>query len=392
MRKDDRPPPIRTLFLVAGLLAWGAIAQPFLLPFARDPSSIRETSVALSLAAHLAYLSAFLLSATRLFALSTPSRMTLLFVQSASALALVHLRTLWLEAGLLAIVAALASLLLSRRLALFWVLGQTVAVFPYYVGRADVAQAAFWTAGVLGFQLFATTIGSLARHEAKARAELLRVNAELRAAEVMLEEGARTAERLRIARELHDAVGHHLTALSIQMELARHACPEEPALAEAQGITKNMLAEVRAVVREMREDAPIDLPRALSTLTKATLTKATLTKGLSSPAVSIETKGNVESLDSAVGHALFRCVQEGLTNAIRHSGAENVWVSLEVLPDVVTLVVRDDGHGAETLHEGSGLLGLRERIDLLGGELFLRNTTSNGVSLRIVIPLHRGAP
>jgi signal transduction histidine kinase len=382
LRTDDSPPPTRTLFLVAGLLAWGAIAQPFLLPFARDPGSLRETSVALSLAAHLAYLFAFLLSATRLFALSTPSRIGLLLVQSVSALALVHLRTLWLEAGLLAIVAALASLLLSRRLSLVWVFAQTVAVFPYYVGRADIAQAAFWTAGVLGFQLFATTIGSLARHEAKARAELMRVNAELRAADVMLEEGARTAERLRIARELHDAVGHHLTALSIQMELARHGCPNEPALVEAQGITKNMLAEVRAVVREMREDAPIDLPRAFETLTK----------GLSSPAVSIETKGEIASLDSVVAHALFRCVQEGLTNAIRHAGALHVWVSLEVEPDLVTLSVRDDGHGAPDKQEGSGLLGLRERVALLGGAFFFSNIPSSGVSLRIVIPLRRGAP
>jgi signal transduction histidine kinase len=250
----ERPPPTRKWFFVAGLLAWAAIAQPFLLPLIREPQTSHDGRVALGLAAHIAYLGAFLASTTRLEKLSSPARVTLLLIQSASSLALVHLRSLWLEAGLLAIVAAQASLLLSHRWALAWAIAQTLLVFPYYLDRADLLQAAFWTAGVLGFQLFATTIGYIARHEAEARMDLSRLNMDLRAAEIMLEESARTAERLRIARELHDAVGHHLTALSIHIELARHANPEEPSLAEAQGITKSMLAEVRAVVREMRNE------------------------------------------------------------------------------------------------------------------------------------------
>src|SRR4051812_12251183 len=160
-----RPPPTKTLFFVAGLLAWGAIAQPFLAPFVRDPKAAAEPLVAASLAAHASWVAAFVTSATRHEALSTRSRYFLLFVQSLASLALIHMRALWLEAGLLAIVAAQASLLLPRGAALGWVVGQTILVFPYYVGRADALQAAFWSAGVLGFQLFATTIGYVARHE-----------------------------------------------------------------------------------------------------------------------------------------------------------------------------------------------------------------------------------
>lgn len=380
----ERPPPTRKWFFVAGLLAWAAIAQPFLLPLLRNPSTIVDIRVALGLAAHLAYVGAFLASTTRLEKLSPAARVTLLLIQSASSLALVHLRSLWLEAGLLAIVAAQASLLLSHRMALAWALAQTVMVFPYYVGRADVLQAAFWTAGVLGFQLFATTIGYIARYEAQARVELSRLNMDLRAAEIMLEESARTEERLRIARELHDAVGHHLAALSIQMELARHANPDEPTLIEAQGITKKMLQEVRTVVREMRNDPAMDLRSAIQSLVQ----------GLPTPKTHFDVTGDSTEfavLDPVTAHSLFRAAQEGLTNAIRHSGAENVWISLTLAADEITLVVRDDGRGAPEIHEGNGISGLRERITSVGGKVSFSSKPAEGLTLTVCIPMAQGA-
>lgn len=376
----DRPPPTRKWFFVAGLLAWAAIAQPFLLPLLREPQTIRDGRVALGLAAHVAYVGAFLASTTRLEKLSPSARVMLLLLQSASSLALVHLRSLWLEAGLLAIVAAQASLLLSHRWALAWAIAQTVFIFPYYLDRADILQAAFWTAGVLGFQLFATTIGYIARHEAEARIDLSRLNMDLRAAEIMLEESTRTAERLRIARELHDAVGHYLTALSIQIELARHAHPEEPSLVEAQGITKSMLAEVRAVVREMRNEPSLDLCLAIESLVQ----------GLPTPKMHVEvigSKTDLAGLDSAVAHALFRAAQEGLTNAIRHSGAENVWISLAQEAEKITLVVRDDGRGTSEIQEGNGISGVRERIAAIGGSVAFSSKPSEGLTLTIHVPL-----
>jgi len=381
-RPMDRPPPTRTLLFVAGLLAWGAIAQPFLLPLLRGETSLREPSIALSLGAHVAYLVAFVVCAARLFSLSPASRHILLAAQSLSALALIHMRQLWLEAGLIAIVAAEASLLLPRRRALLWVIAQTALVFPYYVGRADVAQAAFWTAGVLGFQLFAMTIGYLARHEAASRAEVSRVNAELRAAQVMLAEGARTAERLRIARELHDAVGHHLTAMSLHLELARHAAPENAAIAEAQGIAKSMLGEVRGVVKAMREEEPIDLPRALQALAAA----------LPKPRVHLEISEDLILDDEAAAHALFRAAQEAMTNAARHGDAENLWITLSENSSGLIFEARDDGRGASSFEPGNGLSGLKERVEALSGALSVEAKSEKGFSLHITLPRRRGAP
>jgi hypothetical protein len=263
-----RTPSTKTLLLFAGLLAWGSTAQPFLSTIFRQPSSVHEPSVLASLAAHAAYLAAFWWCAARSEGLGMRNRVLLLAVQSIATFLLVHLRGVWLEAGLLAIVAAQASLLLPRPTALGWVGASTLAIFPFYVERADVVSALFWTSGVLGFQLFATAVATMVKHEAEARAELSRVNAELRAAQVMLADSARTAERLRIARELHDAVGHHLTALSINLEVARHTAPADEAIERAHGLAKSMLGEVRSVVRSMREGRALDLPRALEELSR----------------------------------------------------------------------------------------------------------------------------
>jgi len=375
-----RTPSTKTLLLFAGLLAWGSIAQPFLSTIFRQPSSVREPQVLASLAAHAAYLAAFGLCSARSEGLGMRNRVLLLAVQSIATFLLVHLRGVWLEAGLLAIVAAQASLLLPRQAALGWVAATTLAIFPFYVERADVVSALFWTTGVLGFQLFATAVATMVKHEAEARAELSRVNAELRAAQVMLSESARTAERLRIARELHDAVGHHLTALSINLEVARHAAPADEALERAHGIAKSMLGEVRAVVRAMREERALDLPRALEELSR----------GVPRPRVHLDIEEGIALDDEALAHALFRCAQEAMTNAARHAGADNLWISLSREPSGIVLVARDDGRGAERVELGSGLSGVRERLGGLGGEMTVESAPGKGLTLRAVVPERGG--
>jgi signal transduction histidine kinase len=376
-----RAPPTKTLLLGAGLLAWGSIAQPFLVGLFRSPASVRETPVGASLAAHAAYLAAFLWTALRQERMAPAARVAALLVQSLAGLVLVHFRQLWLEAGLLAIVAAQASLLLPRRVALGWAFALTAAVLPLYVGRADAPTAFFWTLGVLGFQLFASAIGFAARHEAEARQELARTHAELQAAQLMLAESARTAERLHIARELHDAVGHHLTALSIHLDVARRRSPEDDSLAQAHALSKSMLGEVRAVVHALREPRSIDLPAALSELAR----------GVPQPRVHLEIDEGLRVEDDAVAHAVLRGAQEAITNSVRHAGAENLWLTLSQQDEDLVLSARDDGRGAERVAEGNGLLGLRERLSALGGRVAVESAPGRGLTLRMTVPARGGA-
>lgn len=165
-----------------------------------------------------------------------------------------------------------------------------------------------WRAAALAGQsvaaLVALAIGAsrLVVREAQARAELARVHAELLATRELFADSTRTAERLRIARELHDALGHHLTALNLQLELARNIADRQTKgpVDHAHALTKELLVELRSVVSAMREEAPLDLSGALQTLAS----------GIPHPRVHLDFEKDLR-VEAAFAHTIFRCVQEG---------------------------------------------------------------------------------
>lgn len=204
------------------------------------------------------------------------------------------------------------------------------------------------------------------------------MHAELLAARELSADTTRTAERLRIARELHDALGHHLSALSLQLELARNLADgraKEP-VEQAHAVTKELLSELRSVVSSMREDTALDLTGALRTLVA----------GILRPRVHLDVESNLQ-IEAALAHTIFRCVQEALTNAIRHAGAENVYLTIEARGETVTFTARDDGRGAAEVRAGHGLSGLRERIEEIGGKVEIEARPGAGLTLRALLPL-----
>ncbi len=215
--------------------------------------------------------------------------------------------------------------------------------------------------GVL--QLLATLVAHLMSTETASKLALARANEELRAVQELLARSSRAAERLRVARELHDGMGHGLTALSLTLETASHQPPPqaETSLGRARGLARDLLRELRQVVSRMREEAPLDVQAALNELVT----------DIQSPRVHLEVNAKPEQIDAAKAHALVRCVQEFITNAIKHAGAANLWIEVQSSPAGVELRVRDDGCGATELREGNGLRGMRERVGLLGGRLDL---------------------
>jgi signal transduction histidine kinase len=187
----------------------------------------------------------------------------------------------------------------------------------------------------------------------------------LRAAQAIIANTVRNAERLRISRELHDAWGHELTALGLQLEIASHVT--EPGRAgdhvmKAKGLASELLAQVRDVVAALRDAERCDLKAALDALAQS----------IPTPAVHVEIAPGVQ-VSPNQAHALMRCAQEAVTNAVKHAQASNLW--LQVLPDSegVRLVARNDGSAPPTSSApGSGLLGMRERVESLGGRLAVR--------------------
>ncbi|MEQ3554283.1 sensor histidine kinase [Pseudonocardia nematodicida] len=215
----------------------------------------------------------------------------------------------------------------------------------------------------------------LLREEA-ARRQLAEAHAELAAAGAVLAETSRAQERLRISRELHDLVGHQLTALALELEVATHRADNAEQVGRARGIARDLLADVRSTVGELRRHAP-DLETTLRRITGR----------LPRPAVHVSITGTLPS-DEDRTVAVVRAVQEILTNAIRHADAHNVWIEIGPAPDGgLRLHARDDGRGpVGEVVPGNGLRGLTERAGALGGTVDFGPVAPRGFAVTAVLP------
>jgi signal transduction histidine kinase len=201
-----------------------------------------------------------------------------------------------------------------------------------------------------------------------------------------VEELAAVQERNRLAREIHDNIGHYLTIVNVQIEAARVTLGSDPsraldALEKAQVIAKKGLSSVRESVAALRV-SPVDnrsLEEAIAEL--VTETKST---GLS---VQINVTGKPRAVDGKVALALYRVAQEGLTNVRKHSQASHVEVKLDFShAGKTSLIVQDDGVGTTDTGGGFGLIGMRERILLLGGDFRIETQSGQGFRLEATLP------
>ncbi|HWI57349.1 MAG TPA: sensor histidine kinase, partial [Bacillota bacterium] len=252
---------------------------------------------------------------------------------------------------------------------------------------------------LLGFTfavLFTLVFTLLAVSSERARGEVQRLaselsdaNRQLREYAVQAEELAATRERNRLAREIHDTVGHCLTVVNVQLEAARTLRAHAPermadALDKAQRLTQQGLQEIRRSVASLRA-SPVDdkpLAEALRQIV-AESQAAGLTTELC-------VQGEARPLSPQAQLTLYRAGQEGLTNARKHAHATSTRLLLDFqAPDKVRLSVRDDGVGAASASGaagGFGLLGLRERAQLLGGALRVQTAPGAGFTLEVEVP------
>ncbi|QQQ73696.1 sensor histidine kinase [Saccharothrix sp. 6-C] len=216
------------------------------------------------------------------------------------------------------------------------------------------------------------------------RAYLAEAEARSLAAEQRLEEETRrraTEERLRIARELHDALGHHLSLINVQASAALHRpdpARTEQALTAIKQTSKDTLRELRATLNALRQDgeAPPDLDR---------LGDLVATAGRSGLEIRVEL-AETRPLPPEVGRAAYRIVQEALTNVTRHAGATAAVVRVRPDHDDVLVEVEDDGAGAPGV-PGNGILGMRERAQALGGSLSTGPRPDGGFRVHARLPL-----
>jgi signal transduction histidine kinase len=251
-----------------------------------------------------------------------------------------------------------------------------VIMSEWILAEEDLGWAA-WIAGTV----FTVVFALMARRQAQ-------LIDELRAAQAGLADRARVEERNRIARELHDVIGHALTVSQLHVSSARLAVEEDPtqavaSLVEAERLGLESLREVRQAVGLLREDGD---PAATMPLPGAEQLPA-LVDGFRRAGVDIsyDVVGEPGRLPATVAITVYRILQEALTNVARHAAGAATRVRIEVDPAHTVLTVDSTGDAGVNNHGGIGLSTMKERAEVLGGDL-AAGPTDQGWRVRAVLP------
>ena len=226
-----------------------------------------------------------------------------------------------------------------------------------------------------GFFLFSAALGTSLRYYARARVRDI--------------EQANLRQRNQLARELHDTVGHHVSAIAITAQAGRIAAASHPdralaALVTIEDAASRTLEEMRTMVRVLRDGAEPDLAPQPGVADIAHLASSG-----GRARVDVHLSGDLDHLNPLVGVALYRIAREAVTNAVRHArNATRVTIQVTDEGEHVRLSVRDDGEARPTGHPipGYGLLGMSERATILGGSLQAGPSPDGGWSVDAVLP------
>lgn len=230
----------------------------------------------------------------------------------------------------------------------------------------------------MGFQALAALCVYYAVHAESSRDQLALVNADLLATRALLADSARDAERVRVARELHDVAGHKLTAMKLNLR----ALAADPVLAGrsevviAQQLSSELLEDLRNVVQALRDSRGLDMQTALRALAAP----------MPRPVLALEVSAEVHVADPLTAETILRIVQEALTNAARHADADTLSVSLRHVQGRILLDIEDDGRMRGTLREGNGLAGMRERVAAADGRLRVGRSERGSLRLQVELP------
>jgi signal transduction histidine kinase len=306
------------------------------------------------------------------------SRVSALVIETVAVLGMTFLLFDYFVGFLLVIVSWQVALLLRLRIAIVWMLTASALLLyfldpHYYMGWRWGATGAF-----LGFQAFAIVTAALARAESELREDQARINAELVSTRELLRESSKLSERMRISRELHDSVGHHLTALCLHLEAALNS-PRDRAsegIQHAQLAARDALEEVRSVVSAMHGGEDIHLHSALSLLAER----------IPRVRLNLSIPEELRITDAARANSVLRCVQEITTNVLKHSDATNLWIALRLERGGIEIEARDDGHATRRAEPGFGLSAMRQRFEELGGVVSFETEFEQGFLVRAWLP------
>lgn len=236
-----------------------------------------------------------------------------------------------------------------------------IQAFVWQEEQAVLTGALFWT-----FNLFAMMMANTAIKESDAREKADALNRQLISTQHLIKQAITQDERLRIARNIHDVLGHHLTALTINLQVASrkseraHDTEIKTHIDQCHAIAKLLLGDVREAISDIREHATLDFEGAVHSLIR----------DLPRPKVNLAFQQGVAISDVKIADALLRLIQEGVTNVIRHTQSGLLTITLHKENNVFHLTMQDTQQGVNTsIVPGNGMVGMRERVEALNGEL-----------------------
>ncbi|PYQ53008.1 MAG: hypothetical protein DMF59_02955 [Acidobacteria bacterium] len=320
---------------IAGLIVWFMVGLPVLIQGGANSTSLT-----------IGWAIAYLLFGALFIADFRWPRLSLLAMQAACVIVVVAILCDGFEGTLLVLIAIQLGARVDRKTGLIWIAVQTAllaaAIAFHWTGRSSFLL----TPPYFGFQLLAFFTFQIVERE------------------------ARMKERLRIAQDLHDSLGHHLTALTLNLEsaLRREGAEARADVEKAQSLARGLLADVREIVAD---NEPVDVEASLKELAT----------NVPRPRVHLQVEEGL-----TLSHVILRCAQEIVTNAARHSAAENLWITIERSGGHLQLRAHDDGRGSVGSPEGFGLRGMRARVEAAGGELQIVNQPGRGSGVIAILP------
>lgn len=351
---------------LAGLFTWAAVA--FTLQYGPPEQ--------LGLRWAMALLFLFAFFGDDWFPRNSPWRLVLLVLQAASALGLI-----WLSSS--AGVAPVLLVMLIAGLATHWPIRRVLVVAVllnlamYFILRAKGNDYALMMVLIYaGFQMFAVITVQASRNAEEARDRLVRVNADLLATRSLLADASRDAERMRVARELHDVLGHKLTAMRINLRTLADAPDASDRLKLCEQLSAELLVDVRGVVQTLRDADGLDIATSLQALAAPFPTTR----------LALHIAPDVRITDTALAETVLRIVQEALTNTARHGAATILHVDITMATHHLRLILEDDGKLNGALREGNGLTGMRERVEDRGGTLALSRGERGALRIDAMLP------
>ena len=275
----------------------------------------------------------------------------------------------------------------NTRQAIFTTTIVVIVWFSIYGIHWEQRSAGYSALLYYSFHIFALMMSLQTKKAEQATAEAKALNLELAAARELLAESTKVQERTRIARELHDLLGHHLTALNINLQVASHILQKDQlndevkkAVEQSYFLAKLLMSDVREAVSAIRDNQHIDISKAIELIQTAF------------PHLTIHYQGEpLESDNIDLVHDVLRCTQEAITNAVKHGNAQQIWITLKTSATQdggtnLVIDIKNDGSKPAKLTHGNGLIGMQERLNAHQGKVSV-NLDNEHLLITLLAPL-----